>query len=79
MPFSSSPFALIGAIIAAGFCLVLAFQAGALLLPFLLSSPYQWAPLCERGKDARASCKLVRHGRCQRNKKKEAQKVAPSS
>jgi len=42
MSFSSGPFALIGAIIAAGICLFLAFQATALLLPFVLSPPYRW-------------------------------------
>lgn len=42
MSFPSSPLALIGAIIAAGLCLFLAFQAAALLLPFVLSSSYRW-------------------------------------
>ena len=42
MSFSSSPLSLIGAIIAAGLCLFLAFQAAAMLLPFVLSSSYRW-------------------------------------
>lgn len=42
MSFSSSPPALIGALIAAGLCLFLAFQAAALLLPFVMSSSYRW-------------------------------------
>ena len=42
MPFSSSPLALIGAIIAAGICLFFAFQAAALLLPFVMTSSYRW-------------------------------------
>jgi len=42
MSFSNRPVVLIGAIIASGLCLFLAFQAAALLLPFMLSSPYRW-------------------------------------
>lgn len=42
MSHSSSPLVLIGAIIAAGLCLFLAFQAAALLLPFVMSSSYRW-------------------------------------
>ena len=42
MSFSSSPLALIGTIIATGLCLFLAFQAAALLLPFVVSSSYRW-------------------------------------
>ena len=47
MPFSSRPVVLVGAIVAAGLCLFLAFEAAALLLPFVLSSSYRWvlAPL----------------------------------
>lgn len=42
MSFSSTPFAVIGAIVAAGLCLFLAFQAAALLLPLVMSSSYRW-------------------------------------
>ena len=42
MSFSSSPLALIGAIIAAGLCAFLAFQAAALTLPLVMSSSYRW-------------------------------------
>lgn len=42
MSHSSSPLAVIGAIVAAGLSLFLALQAAALLLPFVLSSSYRW-------------------------------------
>ena len=42
MPPSTGPLAFIGAIIAAGLCLFLAFQVAVLLLPFVLSGPYRW-------------------------------------
>ena len=42
MSFYNRPVVLIAAIIAAGFCVFLAFQAAALLLPFVLSSSYRW-------------------------------------
>src|SRR5690349_8729668 len=47
MSLASRPLVLVGAIIATGFCLFLALQAAALLLPFVLSGPYRWvwAPL----------------------------------
>lgn len=47
MSLSNRPLALIVAFIVAGLCLYLALQFTALMLPFVLSSPYRWvlAPL----------------------------------
>jgi hypothetical protein len=47
MSVSSRPLVLLGAIMATSLCLFLAFQAAALLLPYVLSTSYRWilAPL----------------------------------
>lgn len=42
MSFSNRPLALIAALIAAGLCMFLALQFAALMVPFVLSSPYRW-------------------------------------